>query len=233
MLLSYSAQFSLLTINWWSRIARFYLDFVTKNTQNHLLKNLAVIAEWESSLRRFVRFAVEDRLKSDERCEVAFDRAVTPAHTLRVSSCQPNEVRVRTTFFGNISTPILTRILNMVHSEKAAVVLCVYSISIESILRSSVDGCPLPLRILRKNIPGCKIEEAVLEDTFSDHRLALTRDDSSSSDTEWYFVLSSDSLSHISTYAMSLHLKLDAPPGSLFLAQFVLVSRTDLDDASA
>ncbi|EYC27795.1 hypothetical protein Y032_0008g189 [Ancylostoma ceylanicum] len=170
---------------------------LTDEIQKHITNVIGIVSDWESVLQAFIRDSVERRLKCDQRCEVTFDRTVSPVHTLRVCSSQPHEISVRTAFFGNISTPILTRILNMVHSGKSAVVLCVYTVSIGCQLpaQSSPEGCALPLHVSRKLIPDCSVHEARLHDIFSNQYFTLLPDESSTSDSEWYFVLDTESLS--------------------------------------
>ncbi|KAL6738464.1 hypothetical protein Aduo_012010 [Ancylostoma duodenale] len=170
---------------------------LTDEVQKHVTNVIGIVSDWESVMQTFIRDGVEHRLKCDQRCEVTFDRAVSPVHTLRVSSSHPHEISVRTAFFGNISTPILTRILNMVHSGRSAVVLCVYSVSISCRppSQSSSEGCTLPLYVSRRSIPDCAIHEARLHDIFNNQYFTLVPDESSTSDSEWYFVLDTESLS--------------------------------------
>ncbi|CAJ0603037.1 unnamed protein product [Cylicocyclus nassatus] len=208
---------------------------VDAKIRNQISNMIGVIADWENIEQRFVRDAVERRLQMDQRCEVMFDRTLSPVHTLRVSSYQ-DEMCIRTAFFGNISTPILARILSMVQAGKSAVVLCIYAISIiqrslELDTSKNETVCALNLDVVPEAISGCSVTEASLEDVFTKRRFILTLDDSSSSDSEWYFVMDNESLGHISTNTMPLRLRLNAPPNSLFLAQFVLVSRKDDNSA--
>ncbi|KAK6048743.1 hypothetical protein COOONC_13752, partial [Cooperia oncophora] len=53
----------------------------------HALTNICdIIADWLRCLLSFIRDNVEQKLISDQRCEVMFDRAVSPVHTIRVST---------------------------------------------------------------------------------------------------------------------------------------------------
>ncbi|KAK6750770.1 hypothetical protein RB195_002625 [Necator americanus] len=207
---------------------------LTDEAHKHLINVIGIISDWDNVLKSFVRDVVEQKLRCDQRCEVNFGRAVSPVHILRVSSCQPDEISVRTTLFGDIPTPILSRIVNMVHSGKSAVVLCVYTVSVsyQPITQSSPGGCALPLRLLRRVISDCSVRDASLHDLLGDFHFALTPDESSSSCWEWYFVMDAETLSHISTNTMRLRLKMNAPPDSLFLAQFVVVTRKEFDDVA-
>ncbi|XGW25511.1 hypothetical protein V3C99_006715 [Haemonchus contortus] len=192
---------------------------------------IGMIADWEHHLMSFVRDNVEQKLISDQQCEVMFDRGVSPTHTIRVSSLSA-EYNVRTILFGNVSTPLLSRLLGMISKGKTAMVLCIYSVLITytPVSASSSDGSPLPLRIRRRASPRCAVQEASLYDEAQNYSCTLIPDTSSASDSEWYFVLDVESLKHISTNTTSLRLKLSDPAKTTFLAQFILVTRRDLDE---
>ncbi|RCN47877.1 hypothetical protein ANCCAN_06071 [Ancylostoma caninum] len=70
--------------------------FLEKLIQEHITNVIGIASDWESVIQTFIRNGVEHRLKCDQRCEVTFDRAVTPVHTLRVSSSHPHEVSIST-----------------------------------------------------------------------------------------------------------------------------------------
>ncbi|KAK5984350.1 hypothetical protein GCK32_016891 [Trichostrongylus colubriformis] len=158
-----------------------------------------------------------------------FDRAVSPVHTIRVSAIPSCDVR--TILFGNVPTPLLSRILALISKGKSAMVLCVYSVSIVyTPATGNCDGSPLPLRLRRTVSAGCRVQEASLYDEFHNYSCALIPDTSSNSDSEWYFVLDVESLKHISTNTTSLRLKVSASYKTTLLAQFVLVTRKDFDE---
>ncbi|VDP44742.1 unnamed protein product [Heligmosomoides polygyrus] len=161
-----------------------------------LVNVCGVISDWESHLSRFVRDNIEKKLLQDPRCEVAFDRAVSPVHTLRVSSSFPGECIVRTMLFANVSMPLLSRMLGMVAQSKSALVLCIYSVTISYVppAESTMDGCLLPLGVCPRTYPNCTVEEASLHDDFMKYNCILIPDPTSTSSAEWYFVLDVKSL---------------------------------------
>ncbi|WKY07134.1 hypothetical protein Q1695_006946 [Nippostrongylus brasiliensis] len=198
--------------------------------QRCVLSDVAeIIAEWDSVLQSFVRDSVGKKLVNDARCEVVFERPVSPVHTFRISRLCPTELSIRTVLFSKVPIPLLTRWLGMIAKGKSAMVLCIYSVSITYVppRENSSEACELPLRISRKVLPDCSVQDASLHDETQKYSCNLIPDTSSSSESEWYFVLDVESLAHISTNTTSLRLRIAAPADTTFLAQFVLVTRRE------